>query len=405
MMTHAEPLSESSDDLARHWSLDPTITFLNHGSFGACPRVVLQAQQTVRDRMERDPMRFFKRDLEPLLDEALHALSQFLGARQECLAFVPNTTTGINAVLRSLRFEAGDELLTTNHAYNACRNALTFVAQRADARVTVAPVPFPRASAEQVMEAVHNAITPRTRLVLLDHITSSTGLIFPIERLIRELNGRGIMILVDGAHAPGMVHVDLEALGATYYVGNCHKWLCAPKGSAFLYVAPQQQSLIHPVAISHGANSLRTDRSRFRLEFDWTGTADPSAYLAVPVAIRFLGSLLPGGWPAVRARTRSLALEARHLLCHALGLEVPCPDDMIGSLAAVPLPDSADDSAGRPWTSDPLQEALYTGFRVAVPVSAWPAPPKRLIRISAHLYNNPSHYALLARALKELLAR
>ncbi len=404
MMREANPDSESFSDLACHWSLDPTIIFLNHGSFGACPRVVLDAQQALRDRIERDPMHFFKRELELLLDQALHELSQFLGTHPDRLAFVPNTTTGINAVLRSLRFEPGDELLTTTHAYNACRNALEFVAKRANARVTDAAVPFPIASAEQVIDAVQHAITPRTRLVLLDHITSSTGLIFPIERLIHELKARGMTTLVDGAHAPGMVPLDLEALGATFYVGNCHKWLCAPKGSAFLYVSPQQQSLIHPVSISHGANSLRTDRSRFRLEFDWTGTDDPSAYLTVPVAIRFLGSLLPGGWPAVRARTRSLALEARHLLCHELGLEIPCPDDMIGSLAAIPLPDATADSFSQPWTADPLQEALYARFRVEVPVSAWPAPPKRLIRISAHLYNNPPHYVLLAQALKELLA-
>lgn len=393
-----------SSELARHWCLDPTVIFLNHGSYGACPRVVLEAQQALRDQIERDPMQFFKRDLEPLLDEALKELAAFVGAAPEQLAFVPNTTTGVNAVLRSRTLNPGDELLTTTHAYNACRNALEFVARRAGAQVVRSEIPFPIQSSEQVVEPILQAITPRTRLVLLDHVTSSTGLIFPLQRLIGELSARGIDSLVDGAHAPGMLEVDLQALQPTYYVANCHKWLCAPKGAAFLYVSPDRQSQVHPLAISHGANSPRTDRSRFRLEFDWTGTDDPSAYLSVPAAIRCVGSLLPGSWPAVRERNRSLVLEARRLLCRALGLQLPCPDEMIGSLAAIPLPGGSADVPGEAWGRDPLQEALYARFRIEVPVSAWPESPRRLLRVSAHLYNDVTQYASLAEALKVLLA-
>ncbi len=396
---HTNPLH----NLAECWVLEPSVIFLNHGSFGACPRAVLQAQQAVRDRMEGDPVHFFKRELESLLDEALAELARYLGCDREGLAFVPNTTTGVNTVLRSLPVRQGDELLTTTHAYNACKNALEFVARRAGARVVQAPVPFPLQSDEEIVTAILAAVTPRTRVALLDHVSSPTGLIFPITRLVRELRGRGIETLVDGAHAPGMVPLQLDQIGASYYVGNCHKWLCAPKGSAFLYVSSPRRSEVHPLAISHGASSPRTDRSRFRLEFDWMGTDDVSAYLAVPVAIRFLDSLLPGGWATVRERNHSLIVQARALLCRELGLGIPCPDQILGALAALALPDAEGDDSRAGWGFDPLQEALYRRFRIEVPITPWPAPPKRLLRISAHLYNSEGQYASLARALKELL--
>ncbi len=391
-------------DFSPHWPLDPSVILLNHGSFGACPRVVLETQRAWRDRMERDPVQFFKRDLESLLDEARNVLAAFIGGDPSQMAFVPNTTTGVNAVLRSLPFRPGDELLTTNHAYDACRNALEFVAVQTGAKVVTADIPFPLRSPGQVLDAVLDSVTPKTRLALIDHVTSSTGLIFPVQELLHELEARRVDALVDGAHAPGMLPVNLRDLGAAYYVGNCHKWLCAPKGAAFLYVRKDRQSRVRPLAISHGANSSRKDRSRFHLEFDWTGTQDPSAWLAVPEAIRFLGSILPGGWPAVRERNRALALEGRQVLCHALEVPLPCPNSMIGSLAGIPLPAVQVGVSDEPWTHDPLQEALYAAHRIEVPVSPWPKPPRRLLRISAHLYNHSAHYESLARALTELLA-
>jgi isopenicillin-N epimerase len=393
----------STPGFAHLWALDPGIVFLNHGSFGACPAEILRHQAALRAEMEAEPVRFLSRELEGRLDAARATLGAFVGADPEDLAFVTNATGGVNAVLRSLAFSAGDELLTTDHAYNACRNALDFVAGRAGARVVVAEIPFPLTSADDVVNAVMARVTPRTRLALLDHVTSPTALILPIEPLIAALAARGVEILVDGAHAPGMVPLDLRTLGATYYSGNCHKWLCAPKGSAFLWVRRDRQSDVRPLTISHGATVVRPDRSRFRVEFDWTGTSDPTAWLTVARSIDYLGSLLPGGWPALMARNHALALEARRLLCAAVGTALPCPDAMVGSLASIVLPDgpTRDIAWRRP---DPIQQRLWDDWAIEVPVISWPAPPRRLVRVSAQLYNTRAHFARLAEALGRELA-
>jgi isopenicillin-N epimerase len=380
--------------------LDPRVVFLNHGSFGACPRAVLDFQKELRDRMEREPLDFLSRDLEGLLDQARGALAQFLRAREENLVFVPNATAGVNTVLRSLPFNPGDELLVTNHEYNACRNALDFVAQRSGAKVIVAAIPFPLHSANEIIQAVLDRVTSRTRLALLDHVTSQTGLVLPIGRLVEELAARGVDALIDGAHAPGMVSFDLQAFGAAYYTGNCHKWLCAPKAAGFLHVRPDRQQLVRPLSISHGANSPRTDRSRFLIEFGWTGTGDPTACLSVPEALRCVGALLPGGWTEIMARNRALALAARKILCDTLKINPPCPDECLGSLASVPLPDATDtERTAPPLYLDPLQDELRAKHAMEVPVIPWPTPPKRLLRISTQLYNSLPQYELLAEAV------
>lgn len=394
-----------------HWSLDPTITFLNHGSFGACPNVVLGRQQALRAQIEAEPVRFFALELEALLDQARQDLAQFVGARPGNLVFVPNATTGINTVLRSLclplgtsrPLQPGDELLTTNHEYNASRNALDFAAQCSGATVVVAKVPFPLESPQQAVEAVLAQVSHRTRLVLLDHVTSQTGLVFPLQELGRALEERGIEVLVDGAHAPGMVPLNLQELGVSYYTGNCHKWLCAPKGAAFLYIREDKQANVRPLVISHGANSPRGDRSRFHLEFDWTGTADPTPYLCIPDAIRFMGSLLPEGWSALIAHNRSTVLAARQRLCQRLNTAPPCPEEMLGSMAVVALPPGREKGTAV-CSAEGLQTQLLQQFQIEVPVIPWQDfPPDRVIRLSAQIYNTMADYDVLAGALSELL--
>ena len=390
-----------SDDLAALWPLDRDVVFLNHGSFGACPAEVLRHQAALRAELEAEPVRFLSRELDDRLDVARAALAAFVGAEADDLAFVTNATGGVNAIVRSLEFAAGDELLTTDHAYGACKNTLDYVAARAGARVVVATLPFPVTSPDEIVGTVLAKVTPKTRLALLDHVTSPTALILPIERLASELGRRGVDVLVDGAHAPGMVPLNLATLGVTYYSGNCHKWLCAPKGTAFLWVHRDRHAAVHPLTISHGATAVRPGRSRFRLEFDWTGTSDPTGWLTVPRAIEYVGGLLPGGWPAVMARNHALALQARDLLCAAAGTPPPCPDSMIGSLASVRLPDGAGPVTWR--RPDPLQQRLFDGWGIEVPVMTWPAAPRRLIRISAQLYNDRAQYERLAEALRKEL--
>lgn len=390
--------------LADHWTLEPGLAFLNHGSFGACPRAVIEAREALYRDLERQPVDFLVRRLPDLLDAARATLAAFLGADPEDLGPVPNATTGVNAVLRSLSFAPGDELLTTDHAYNACKNTLDFVAERAGARVVVARVPFPLADPEEVVEAVLGAATSHTRLALVDHVTSPTGLVLPVEEIVRRLAERGIDVLVDGAHAPGMVPLDLShlaQLGAAYYTGNCHKWLCAPKGAAFLWARRDRREQIRPHVISHGANRPRPGRSRFHDELDWTGTVDPTPFLCVPSALEVVGSLVPGGWPEILRRNRELALRARAILAEALGVEPPCPESMIGTLVSLPLPDGEPGPPSALYV-DPLQQTLLDRYRIEVPIASWPAPPKRLLRISAQLYNDEEDYRRMATALREL---
>ena len=391
------------NEWAALWPLDPSVAFLNHGSYGACPAEVLRYQAALRAEMEAEPVRFLGRELDDRLDVARAGLAAFVGADPDDLAFVSNATGGVNAVLRSLRLAAGDELLTTDHAYQACRNTLDFVAERSGARVVTVTLPFPVTDPQAIVDTVMAGVTPRTRLALLDHITSPTALILPLERIVAALAARGIDSVVDGAHAPGMVPLDLRALGAAYYSGNCHKWLCTPKGSAFLWVRRDRQADVHPLTISHGAKGERAGRSRFRLEFDWTGTQDPTAWLTVPMAIDYLAGLVPGGWPALMARNRALALEARRLLCAAVGTEPACPEEMIGSIASVILPDNRTVETG--WrVRDPIQGRLFEAWGIEVPIMRWPAPPKRMVRVSAQLYNHLPQYVRLAEALRKELA-
>jgi isopenicillin-N epimerase len=386
----------SRADFAAHWTLDPSVTYLNHGAFGACPRVVLEEQTEWSARLEREPVRFFVNELERRLDEVRACVGELVGADAADLAFVANATTGVNTVLASIDFEPGDEVVVTDHGYVACRSAADYWTARRGARVATARVPFPLGGPDDVVRAVLEQVTPRTRLAVLDHVTSPTGLIFPIERLVRELAERGIDTLVDGAHAPAMLPIDIRSLGAAYYTGNLHKWCCAPKSAALLWVRRDRQNSTRPLVISHGASATRTDRSRFLLEFDWKGTSDVTALLSVPAALRFLQGLFPGGLPELRAHNHRLALEARRVVADALGTAPACPDDMIGSLAAILFPDVMP---ARP-SPDELHDRLEQRHAIQVPIVPWPGRSSGFVRIAAQAYNHLAQYEKLALALR-----
>ncbi|HSU56506.1 MAG TPA: aminotransferase class V-fold PLP-dependent enzyme [Candidatus Dormibacteraeota bacterium] len=385
----------------RHWALKKGIVFLNHGSFGACPKAIVELQTKLRREMEAEPVQFLWRRYEERLAPARKRVAKFVGASAKDLVFTTNATSGVNAVVRSLKLRPGDELLTTDHDYNACHNVLSETAGRTGARVVVAQLPFPLTTAEEVTAAILKAVTPRTRLALVDHVTSSTALIFPIERIVRELQMRRIEVLVDGAHAPGMLPLAINRLGATYYTANLHKWVCAPKGAAFLWVRKDKQESIQPPVISHGNNRPRPGFSRFQDRFDWVGTADPSAWFCAPDAIDWMGRLLPGGWPELRRRNRELVLQASRLLCERLNVEPPCPENMIGTMATLPLPQKFQGRAAK-GKIDREQLALYDRFGIELPLFRIGKPERRYFRISAQIYNSLRDYEYLAECIEAL---
>lgn len=406
MRENLEMVSPKASELKTHWGLDPEVTYLNHGSFGACPKVVLAELHRLQAELESEPATFLTRMARERLLAARRSLGQFVGANPDDLAFLPNVTTALNAVLRSLPLRAGDELIVSSHEYNASRNILEYVAQKTQSRVVVVEIPFPIAGPDVVMERMRDAITRRTRLALVDHVTSATGMLMPLAELIGLFHERDVEVMVDGAHAPGMIPLDIEALAPDYYTGNCHKWICAPKGAGFLYVRPDLQEQVRPAVISHGANAGLVGNARFRAEFEWTGTRDITPWLCVPSAISCMGSLLPGGWPEVMDRNHALAVEGRALLAASLGVELPCPDDMLGSLATLHLPESARFEAAASASAldlNPLQEALFHQHKIEMPVLSCPESGRPMLRVSAQLYNELDDYERLARALRSLL--
>lgn len=386
------------------WLLDPEVLHLNHGSFGATPASVLDAQQAIRAHIEANPTRFFlEGEYQERLDDTRSAVAQFVGADPAGLVFVTNATAGVNSVLRSLEpsLAPGDEILVTDHEYNACTNAAIVSASRAGAVVTTAAVPFPLDDRSEVVDAVLSAVTDRTRILLVDAVTSATGLVMPLDELVARLEP-DVRVLVDAAHAPGMIDFDVTELGASYVTANCHKWMCSAKGAAFLWVRPDRRDGMHHAVISHGYNGgWPSEGGHLHAQFDWTGTHDPAAWLTIADALAAVEAMHPEGWPGVKAAIRELCLTGRDVLIEALGIEPPAPADMIGAIASVPLPPAGNAGSA---IFDPLMAALRDRHRIEVPVFTWPAPPDRVLRISAHLYNQPDDYELLAKALTTELA-
>jgi isopenicillin-N epimerase len=362
--------------------LEPDIAFLNHGSFGTVPREVFAAANTWRERLEANPDHFIRHVLPGALREAAGRLAPFIGARAEDVVFVDNATAGVNAVLRSFALQPGDEVLTTDHAYGAVLNTVRYSAQRAGATAVEAAVPMPAPSADAIFTAITGRFTARTRILVIDHITSATALIFPVERLTAYARERGVRVLIDGAHAPGHLPLDVPALGADWYVGNCHKWLFAPRGCAVLWVREDAQRLIKPLSISHGYG-----RS-FLEEFDWTGTRDPAPYLAAPAGLDFLDGL---GAARVREHNRTLALTAGRSIAQRWGEPMNGPPELLGAMAAIRLPPHWQKFG--PPVRDTARRLLRLIFeRHRIMVAIMPFAGALWARISAQVYNELGDY-------------
>jgi isopenicillin-N epimerase len=385
-------------DPLRGWALSRSVLYLNHGSFGACPEQVLALRERLTRELEANAMEFLVRRLPAMMMSQLAYAESLLGSEEGCCVFVRNATHGVNTFLASFPLGPGDEILVGSHEYFATRNACLFHAARSGASCRTVEMPFPVRDPGEVTGAFFEQVTPATRLVVIDHISSPTGFVLDIAPLVAELGRRGVEVLVDGAHGPGQVPLDLSALGAACYTGNFHKWLCSPKVSAVLYVRPDLRHLVHPLAVSHVEGDFRSGLPPYLVEFLWAGTTDPAPVLCVEASGRFLEGSLPGGLPAVMERNRALALEARELICSRLGLEPPCPDSMVGSMACVELPWSEpSDLPDWEW-SDPLQKRLFESG-IEVPVIYLRRARRRLLRISAQLYNSIGDYETLVREM------
>ena len=383
---------------SKHWSLEQSRLFLNHGSFGACPDFVIAEQRKWQELMEQEPVRFFEELMPGLLQSSRQALGKFLHCSPEDLAFVSNATSGVNTVLRSLQFERGDEILVPNHAYQACRNSIDFVARRWGAKVVEVNIPFPIEGPQTVIGLMKSAYTSKTKLVMIDTVTSPTGLLMPFEELTAYFESRGVEVLLDAAHGIGMIPLNLATLGASYVTSNCHKWLCAPKGTAFLYVREDKQKKIQPLTISHGHTYPLGETTRFRHEFDWTGTQDISGWCALPAVIEGMADLVDGGWEGIMQHNYELAIQGRDILCDRLGIEQPCPNEMIACISTIKLPGEILPKE-KMHEPDPLHHILSEKYNIQVPVWTWPSPAGRYLRISAQLYNSIEQYERLADAL------
>lgn len=366
--------------LRRRFLLERGTAFLNHGSFGATPRAVLAAAARWRLRMEANPDRFL-RDVRPgALRAAAGRLARFLHANERDVVFVENATSGVNAVLMSLEFAPGDQILATTHTYNAVRQTIREVCRRTGAKLVEARIELPVVNKKYLEDSIKNKLSRRTRLLVLDHISSPTGLTFPVKRIAAAARARGARVLVDGAHAPGQLALDIPSLGVDWYAGNCHKWLFAPKGCGFLWARRGAQAGLHPPVISHGYGR------GFAAEFDWTGTRDFSAWLAVPDALDFFRNLRPE-----RARTycHKLAVQEAKEISAAWRTHCDGPPELHGSMMAIRLPD-------RLQRRDPvkLMAELLAQHRIVVPVI--PVGGALWVRISAQVYNVAADYERLA---------
>lgn len=378
------------------WALDPDILYLNHGTVGATPRRVLAEQRRLQDQIERQPAAFLLRELsstrvgqpthEPgRLRVAADAVSAFLGARGDDLVFVDNATSGINAVLQSLDLRAGDEIVIPDFAYGAIINAARYAARRADACVRVVAMPYP-AAATDVTRAITSALTPRTRLAIVDHITSESALVLPLTEIAAQCRAAGVLVLADGAHAPGAIPVDIPALGVDFYAANLHKWAWAPRSCGILWAATTHQAWVHPPVISWGLDAGFTD------EFDWVGTRDPSPALTAPAALAYMQEL---GTADIQRWNHQLAWAAARQLTARWQTPLTVTDDQVGTMATVALPSRLGTTAA---DAARLRDALLLEACIEAQIHAWRG--QLWVRVSAQIYNEMADVERLAEAVE-----
>jgi len=388
--------------LYKHWGLDPNTVFLNHGSFGATPLAVLDEQDRIRRLMERDPVHFVERLSHEMWQDSINELSKFLNADSGGMSFVANATTGVNTILRSLNLSKGDEIIVPDHAYQACRNAIDFVTERSGARTVVIRIPFRIDDESDIIDPIVSAINDKTVLAMIDTVSSPTGIRMPFEKLVGLIQERGVDVLVDAAHGPGIVPLNIRKLNAAYITGNCHKWICTPKGSAFLHIRDDRREGVKPLTIGHGYSSDLPSAEKFRMEFDWTGTRDPSPWLCIPFAISHIGGLINGGWEKIMNKNHEMAIFGRDLLCETLDISPPTPDSMVSSMSSVEFPWD-EDVGPAPIDGDPIHNTLFDEYRIQVPVISWPNHNRKYLRISAQIYNSKEDYEYLSDSLISIL--
>jgi isopenicillin-N epimerase len=399
LMSIARPVAYDAAAEARHLALreefllDPNVVFLNHGSFGACPRPVFEEYQRWQLELERQPVEFLSRRQQDLLFTARQTLARYLHAPTDDLVLLPNVTTALNVVARSLPLQPGDEILTTDHEYGALERTWTFVVEHRQARLKVRELPRRLDDPSAVVEAVWSGVTPNTKVLFLSHITSPTAVILPIEPVVQRARQAGIWTVIDGAHAPGQIDLDLQAIGADFYGGNCHKWLSSAKGAGFLYARPEVQALVEPLVVSWGWRPRDAWSTPFVDALQRQGTHDIAAYLSVPAAIEYQRQR---DWPGVRQECHELVRLARFGMADITGIEPTVADDprWFAQMGLLPLPSRVDAAK--------VKQRLYDDHRVEIPASQWGDAPS--LRVSVQGYNTRADIERLLAAVRDVLA-